>query len=75
MFEHNRIQRGWKVFIFPDQKSPLISSDENSENDTVPEPEPEPECIVKTNEEFEDELWIIVPLSCGVFLSITGEES
>jgi len=30
---------------------------------------------VKSNEEFEDELWTIVPLSCGVFLSITGGDS
>ena len=51
-----------------------ITSDENTENETAPEPEPEPECIVKTNEEFENELWTIVPLSCGVFFSITGRE-
>jgi hypothetical protein len=30
---------------------------------------------VKTNEEFENELWTIVPLSCGVFFSITGNEN
>jgi hypothetical protein len=63
---------GTKRTFFKIKKS--ISSDENSENDTAPEPEPEPECIVKTNEEFENELWTIVPLSCGVFFSVTGKE-
>ena len=48
-----------------------IFSDE--ENDTVPEPEPEPDCIVKSSEEFENELWTIVPISCGVFLSVIGK--
>ena len=36
-----------------------------------PEPEPEPDCLVKSS--FVDELWITVPTTIGLAVSIFGE--
>lgn len=52
-----------------------LENDTTDSNDTIAEadPEPEPECVLKSVEKLNEQLWIVVPATIGLFFSVIGK--